>query len=90
MAIVIKTDGTKDALQPKNNKAFTLEELKSVVGGYIEIVQLTEDYLMVINEEGKLLDLPINVVATRVYRASRNTEDFIVGNVLICSNKEIE
>lgn len=90
MAIVIKTDGTKDALQPKNNKVFTLEELKSVVGGYIEIVPLTEDYLMVINEEGKLLDLPINVVATRVYRASRNTEDFIVGNVLICSNKEIE
>lgn len=90
MAIVIKTDGTKDALQPKNNKVFTLEELKSVVGGYIEIVQLTEDYLMVINEEGKLLNLPINVIATRVYRASRNTEDFIVGNVLICSNKEIE
>ena len=90
MAIVIKTDGTKDALQPKNNKVFTLEELKSVVGGYIEIVQLTEDYLMVINEEGKLLNLPINVIATRVYRASRNTEDFIVGNVLICSNKEID
>jgi hypothetical protein len=90
MAIVIKTDGTKDALQPKNNKVFTLEELKSVVGGYIEIVQLTEDYLMVINEEGKLLNLPINVIATRVYRASRNTDDFIVGNVLICSNKEIE
>lgn len=90
MAIVIKTDGTKDALQPKDNKVFTLEELKSVVGVYIEIVQLTEDYLMVINEEGKLLDLPINVVATRVYRASRNTDDFIVGNVLICSNKEIE
>ena len=90
MAIVIKTDGTKDALQPKNNKVFTLEELKSVVGGYIEIVQLTENYLMVINEEGKLLNLPINVIATRMYRASRNTEDFIVGNVLICSNKEIE
>jgi hypothetical protein len=90
MAIVIKTDGTKDALQPKNNKIFTLEELKSVVGGYIEIVPLTEDYLMVINEEGKLLNLPINVIATRVYRASRNTDDFIVGNVLICSNKEIE
>jgi hypothetical protein len=90
MAVVIKTDGTKDALQPKNNKVFTLEELKSVVGGYIEIVQLTEDYLMVINEEGKLLNLPINVIATRVYRASRNTDDFIVGNVLICSNKEIE
>lgn len=90
MALVIKADGTKDALQPKNNKVFTLEELKSVVGGYIEIVQLTEDYLMIINEEGKLLDLPINVVATRVYRASRNTDDFIVGNVLICSNKEID
>lgn len=90
MAIVIKTDGTKDALQPKNNKVFTLEELKSVVGGYFEIVPLDENYLMVVNEEGKLLNLPINLIATRVYRASRNTDDFIVGNVLICSNKEIE
>ena len=90
MAVVIKTDGTKEGLQPKNNKVFTLEELKSVVGGYIEIVPLEEGYSMVINEEGKLLDLPINVIATRVYRTSRNADDFIVGNVLICSNKEIE
>lgn len=79
-----------DALHPKNNKVFTLEELKSVVGGYIEIVPLEEGYSMVVNEEGKLLNLPINEGATRVYRASRNTEDFIVGNVLICSNKEID
>lgn len=90
MAVVVKTDGTFDALLPKNNKVFTLEELKSVVGGYIEIVPLDEDYLMVINEEGKLLNLPINEGATRYYRKSRNTDDFIVGNVLICSNKEIE
>ena len=90
MAVVIKTDGTMDALQPKNNKVFTLEELKSVVGGYIEIVPLEEGYSMVVNEEGKLLNLPINEGATRYYRNSRNTEDFIVGNVLICSNKEIE
>lgn len=90
MAVVIKTDGTKDALQPKNNKVFTLEELKSVVGGYIEIVPIEKCTFMVVNEEGKLLNLPINVEATRYYRKSRNTDDFIVGNVLICNNKEIE
>jgi hypothetical protein len=90
MALVIKTDGIIDALLPKNNKVFTLEELKSVVGGYIEIVPIGKSTFMVVNEEGKLLNLPINEGATRVYRASRNTDDFIVGNVLICSNKEIE
>lgn len=90
MAVVIKTDNTIDVLHPKNNKVFTLEELKSVVGGYIEIVPLNEGYSMVINEDGKLLNLPINVVATRVYRASRNIYDIIVGNVLICNNKEID
>ena len=90
MALVIKTDGIIDALHPKNNKVFTLDELKSVVGGYIEIVPLDELYSMVVNEEGKLLNLPINEGATRVYRTSKNTDDFIVGNVLICSNKEIE
>lgn len=90
MAVVVRIDGTKDALHPKNNKVFTLEELKSVVGGYIEIVPFELGYSMVVNEEGKLLNLPINVIATKIYRASRNTDDFIVGNVLICNNKEIE
>ena len=90
MAVVIRTDGTMDALYPKNNKVFTLEELKSVVCGYIEIVPIEEGYSMVVNKEGKLLNLPINEGATRYYRKSRNTDDFIVGNVLICSNKEID
>lgn len=90
MAVVIRTDGTMDALHPKNNKVFTLEELKSIVGGYIEIIPLDDFYSMVVNEEGKLLNLPINEGATRYYRKSRNTDDFIVGNALICSNKEID
>ena len=43
-----------------------LKEMQALVGGYIEIVPLsdTEPVLAVLNEEGKLLDLPYNRALT--------------------------
>lgn len=35
------------------------EALKDVVGGYIEAVYLPHDIVLVVNEEGKLMDLPV-------------------------------
>ena len=41
--------------------------------------------VMVINEEGKLLNLPYNAVATEAFRmAFQPTDDFIVGDALLC------
>ena len=40
---------------------------------------------MVINEEGKLLNLPYNAVATEAFRmAFQPTDDFIAGDALLC------
>lgn len=46
-------------------KAYTkeicgLEEMQQLVGGYIQAVYPFEDCALVMNEEGKLLDLPYN------------------------------
>lgn len=43
-----------------------LKEMQELVGGYIQIVPLsdTEPVLAVMNEEGKLLDLPYNRALT--------------------------
>ena len=45
---------------------------------------------MIINEEGKLNNLPYNDNATVLYRANfRNTTDFIVGDALLCGKDRI-
>lgn len=38
----------------------TLEALQAEVGGYIETVRLTTELLLIINEEGRLMDMPEN------------------------------
>lgn len=44
---------------------------------------------MVINEEGKLENLPLNELATAIYQKQVCEGDFIVGDVLICKNEEV-
>lgn len=54
-------------IEPANGKAFTLEEMQKFVGGYVELIAQDRETLMLVNEEGRLLGLPVNEVATRVY-----------------------
>lgn len=76
-------------------KEFTLEEMQGYVGGMIEISSLGNGQHMVINEEGKLQKLPVNVEATIIYRAAWRgrsawaAKDTIVGDVLICEPGEV-
>lgn len=53
----------------------TLEELQELVGGMIEVVPLGNNFLMICNEEGILLNLPIN-------RVVKN--HLIKGSFIIC------
>ena len=75
---------------PKNGSDFELEELKEFVGGYIEIVQLNDKQLIVVNEEGKLKNLPHNPIATEAFYLAKGWHDTIVGNALICDVKQIK
>ena len=87
MATLIKTNGEELNVSPKNEKDFSLDELQKFVGGLIEVVRTKDNKIMVINEEGKVNELPINDKATDLYRY--NEFDFIVGDVLICNENEI-
>lgn len=54
----------------------------SAVGGYIEHVKparLRHPYCMIVNEEGRLLDLPLNYVGSYFYGTDQHGEP-IVGN----------
>lgn len=80
-----------EIVEPENGKDFSLKELQGFVGGHIEIVPLTKDRLMVVNEEGKLKGLPLNLVATEIYNnESFCATDTIVGNALVCKRSEVK
>lgn len=83
-AILYKSDGTSQAVQPQDGQKFGLAELQQMVGGYIEVVPLSEGQLMVLNEEGKLRGLAVNREATVVALPFLGVGDFIVGDALVC------
>lgn len=89
-AKIYKADGTIiDNIVPENGTDFQLGELQKIVGGYIEIVSLLDNEIMVINEEGKLADLPINENATEIYNEVDGFYDYIVGDVLVCDSSMV-
>lgn len=77
---VIKEVGKSPKVAEIENE---LEVLKSLVGGYIEVVRVTPEILMICNEDGKLQGLPPNfstgrdvIVGTAVFVAYDGSEEF--------------
>jgi len=72
---------------PEAGMGDSLKFLQGIVGGYIEFINLPKQgVVMVVNEEGKLHDLPTNVFASVLfYQDYQATRDFIVGDVAFLS-----
>ena len=89
---LIKPDDEKQEVNPKNGTDFSLEELQGFVGGYVQILHMGRGELMVINEEGKLMNLPLNRDATSIahWRGRLLEGDYIVGPALICHKSQIK
>lgn len=90
MAKIYKVNGEILDIEPKNGSDFSLEELQGVVRGYIEILPLNNDEIMVMNEEGKCDNLGINLMATSLMLCAGYRHDFIVGDVLVCKSDEVK
>lgn len=82
-SILYKTDGTQEDVLPANSKWFTLEELQGFVKGYIELVYLHDNLIIVCNEEAKLHDLKMNPGMTEIYIKTFGPIDVILGNALL-------
>ena len=89
MAKIYKTDGKIIEVEPKNGVDFSWEELRDIVGGFIEIVFLPNK-LVVLNEHGKIKGLSFNEKATILAKSSINAGDYIAGNVLVCNRDQIK
>ena len=59
-----------------------LKEAQEFVGGYVEGITFPNGDYLIINEEGKLMNLPLNPEATALWRATFNN-DFVVGPAIL-------
>ena len=55
----------------------TLEDLQRAVGGYIEVLGISDTTVLICNEEGKIKGLPPNI------RVGYTRQDVVVGTVII-------
>ena len=81
--------GEKDIISKVRNK-LSLEEMQKLVGGYIEIVRLNDGRIIIVNEEGLLQGLPVNIEATNILRRDHSTTQYIVGNAIVCDADMID
>jgi hypothetical protein len=80
MARIIHIDGSTE-LMP----VVSLDHLQTAVGGYIEEIKIqgTKNSWLIVNEEGKLRNLPINKTASAIVGLE------IVGDVVVCEASEL-
>lgn len=80
-------------IKPQNGKCFTLEELQTYVRGYIEVIYLKNDNIMILNEEGKFdTRLQKNEMATQMAMIDEAIYpgDCIVGDVIVCPRNMVK
>lgn len=70
-------------VQPKNGVKITLEEAQALVDGYVELVHLDDDNILLCDEEGLLKHKPINTLATILAKHLGWKGSVLVGSVLI-------
>lgn len=81
---VIKVDGSLEIHDVANLDEY--EFLSGTVGGYIQSVFLDKgmrEISLWCHEEGKLIGLPYNPVATAIWEESYGATDIIVGDVVL-------
>lgn len=78
-------------IQPNNGNDFELSEVQKYVDGYIEVLSLSEEQIMIINEEGKFTK-GVNQVATAIAHLHRAIQecDYIAGDVVICPSAMLQ
>ena len=56
-----------------------LKEAQEFVGGMVEGITFPNGDYLIINEEGKLMQLPLNPEATTLWRATFDNDNYVTG-----------
>lgn len=93
MAILLKAEeNTEEEVFPKSGPSFTLEELQTYVGGYLEPIYLLDGRVMLVEENAKLRMFGWkNFAATAIARNARRIGPYedLIGDIVICTRAEM-
>lgn len=82
----------EDKMQVREFGEPAYETIGKAVGGWIEVVHpkgLPDPFCMVVNDEGLLLGLPLNLLGSVLYESFRHGNP-IVGNIVLCKEGFVE
>lgn len=80
-AELIKVTGERIAISPANKTDFKLKEAAGHLQcDYIEVVNVGQDRILIVDEEGLLNGKPINPTASFLFNST------IVGDVILCDS----
>lgn len=88
MSAVLVKDGCFIPKVPMNGKKFTLLELQGFVDGYVEYVYLSNNKVLVVDEDGKVKGKPVNMVATGWLRTD-GRDDYVCGPALLAEEWQV-
>ena len=92
-AKLLKASGEVMEIEPKNGTDFKLDELyKHLNCSLVEVINLNQDDIMVVDDEGKLKsNNVVNVNATMLAQENRAIVfwDYVVGDAIVCNRKMI-
>lgn len=86
--IFVDEKGNMSPIDPKNRRAYSLEELQEKVCGLIELVDVGK-YYVVVNEEGKLRRMRPNFLATMWLKAV-GINDEVVGPAMLIRKEAMQ
>lgn len=82
--LLLGVDGTMRSIFPSKGDEYSLREAQAWVGGYIEIVKINEDWILVVNEDGIAMGLPHNELASQLVRQP------IVGDAAMIQSRRLK
>jgi len=75
----LSTDANEFVIIDNVKNEPTLKAAQDFVGGYVEGITFPNGDYLIINEEGKLMNLPLNPEATTLWKATFDNDNFITG-----------
>lgn len=91
MAVLIRLTGEQEEVRPMNGRTFSLAEMQTLVGGYIQIVRSKEPGMWIVcDEDGKTRNPPksANIVAS-THWIGLEFGDPLVGEILVGTAQEV-
>ena len=80
MELKVNTTASEFKIITKKKDEPKYKEVSDFVGGMVEAITFPNGDLLLINEEGKLMSLPLNPEATALWRSTFTADKYLYGH----------